>query len=195
MPNSTFHPVSLTYSGNASLEGRELSLSLSWVKNVPGGTNGTTADFNLPGGRQGADANYQLWRYQFAGMQQLPSDWMLRGSFQGQSTRYALISGEQFGVGGMDSVRGFNDRSVANDYGTRASIELHSPDLGNLLNKPDIRMRALVFYDTAYLQRNLALPSEVKSQQISSFGFGLRSIYSKSINLRLDFAVVDKGAG
>ena len=195
VPDTTVHPLSLTYSGNAQLNGQQISASLSLVRNIPGGNNGTTEDFNRPGGRQGATASYQLWRYQLSGTQLLPADWMLRGAVQGQSTRDALVSGEQFGAGGADSVRGFYERQVSNDYGHRAGLELYTPDLGTLLNTPDARARLVAFYDVARLHRNQALPGEVKTQQLSSYGVGVRAGYGKSVNLRLDFAVVDQGAG
>ena len=195
VPDMTVRPLSLTYSGNTNLEGRDLSLSLSLVRNIPGGANGTTRDFNRPGGRQGAVADYHLLRYQVNGTQMLPADWMLRAALQGQWTRDALISGEQFGVGGIYSVRGFHERSVSNDYGHRVGVELYTPDLGHWFKQSDFRLRLLTFYDAARLYRNHALPGEVKQQQIASFGIGARANYGRNFNLRLDFAVVDKGAG
>lgn len=195
VPDTTVHPLSLTYSGTAHLSGQDISLSLGVIQNIPGGANGTTEAFNRPGGRQGANASYQLWRYQLNGTQLLPADWMLRGTVQGQLTHDALVSGEQFGAGGVDSVRGFQERMVANDYGHRAGVELYAPDLGKLFNTSDLKARLLVFYDMARLHRNHALPGEVTAQQLSSHGVGLRAGYGKSLSLRLDFAVVDQGAG
>lgn len=195
VPDTTVHPASLTYSGNSRQEGQDLALTFGVHQNIAGGADGTTADFNRPGGRQGATANYTLWRYLLTGTQRLPADWMLRGALQGQLTRDALISGEQFGAGGVDSVRGFEERQVANDYGHRASVEVYTPDLGALANSADARTRLLVFYDAARLYRNLALPGETAAQSISSYGVGVRAGYGKNASLRLDFAVVDQGGG
>lgn len=195
VPNAAVHPFSLTYSGNARLAGEDYFGSLAYFHNIPGGKDGTTDDFTKPGGRQDATANYQLWRYNLSTTQLLPADWMLKANVQGQESRDALISGEQFGAGGMDSVRGFQERAVSNDNGHRASLEIHTPDLGALLNLADVRARALVFYDTARLYRNHVLPGEIKTQGISSFGVGLRMGYSKSLSFRLDLGVVDHGGG
>ncbi|TXI80637.1 MAG: ShlB/FhaC/HecB family hemolysin secretion/activation protein [Flavobacteriales bacterium] len=193
IPNAEVHPFSLTYSGNARLAGQEFWGSLAWVHNIPGGKDGTTDDFTKPGGRQAATASYQLWRYSFGMTQTLPADWQLKGAVQGQHTSNALISGEQFGAGGMDSVRGFNERAVSNDYGTRGALELYTPDLGALMNLSEVRARALLFYDAAWLRRNHALPGEIKSQNISSYGVGLRFGFAKNLSARLDFASVDHG--
>lgn len=195
VPDSTVHPLSLTYSGNLRLSGQELYFSLGVAQNIPGGSDGTTEAFNRPGGRQGADASYHLWRYQLNGTQLLPADWMLRGGVEGQYTRDALVSGEQFGAGGMNSVPGFYERQVANDYGHRFGVELYTPDLGNLFDTPDVRARLLVFYAAARLYRNQAQPGEVQRQQISSYGVGLRAGYTKRVSLRLDLGVVDQGGG
>lgn len=195
VPDSTVHPVSLTYAGNGSLGNRDVSMSLSLHRNVPGGNDGTTADFNRPGGRQGAEADYHLWRYHFNVLQPLPGEWALRGTLQGQETRYALVSGEQFGAGGVDSVRGFHERVLANDKGHRVSIELQTPELASKYDLKDIKLRALAFYDAARLKRNKALPGEDSTQAISSFGIGLRGSLNKSLSLRLDCGVVDQGGG
>lgn len=193
IPDAEVHPFSLTYSGNARFSGQEFWGSLSWVHNIPGGKNGHTEDFTKPGGRQEATASYQLWRYNLGMTQALPADWMIKASVQGQFTNNALISGEQFGAGGMDSVRGFNERAVSNDRGSRGSLELYTPDLAGLLNLSDLRARALVFYDAAWLRRNHSLPGEISSQRISSYGIGMRVGFAKSLSARLDFASVDHG--
>ena len=117
------------------------------------------------------------------------------GTLQGQETRYALISGEQFGAGGVDSVRGFHERVLSNDKGRRVSIELQTPELASKYDLKDIKLRALVFYDAARLKRNKALPGEDSTQAISSFGIGLRGSLKKSLALRLDCGVVNEGGG
>ena len=95
----------------------------------------------------------------------------------------------------MDSVPGFYERQVANDYGHRVGVDLYTPDLGNLFDTPEVRARLLVFYAAARLYRNHALPGEVQQQQISSYGVSLRAGYGKRVSLRLDLGVVDQGGG
>ena len=110
-------------------------------------------------------------------------------------TRDKLVSGEQFGVGGSDSVRGFLEREITNDYGYRGTGEIYSPDFGSSINwTTGIRARAVLFYDFALVQRNEPLAAEVHRQTISSWGFGIRISQGTNFSLRMDFGrVVDIG--
>lgn len=195
VPDSTVHPVSLAYAGNIRLEKSEWSGSITYAHNIPGGVNGKTEDFRLPGGRAEATAHYQLWRYNLSGSYALPADWLLRGAISGQFTRDALISGELFGVGGTDSVRGFYEREVSNDKGQRASVELHTPELAGLLGLKDVRLRALTFYDVGSVSRNKPLAGELLRESIASAGLGLRATIGKSLSLRIDWGVVTESGG
>jgi hemolysin activation/secretion protein len=56
-----------------------------------------------------------------------------RQPFTGQHTRQSLVTGEMFGIGGADSVRGFLEREHSNDKGHRGSLELYSPEIGPYL--------------------------------------------------------------
>lgn len=103
----------------------------------------------------------------------LPRDWQIRTAMNGQHTNDMLITGEQFGLGGMDSVRGFIEREIADDRGIRASVKTVLPDLGVGLDQ-GIRSRALVFFGPGYINRLRPLAAELRSETISSIGLGLR---------------------
>ena len=93
-----------------------------------------------------------------------------------------LISGEQFGVGGANSVRGYNERDVSDDKGLQATAEVYTPNFAKTLNiEGDIR--ALFFYDTGQVSRNLPQPGETTSSSISSFGVGIRLNYMNNLKL------------
>jgi hemolysin activation/secretion protein len=191
VPDTTVHPLSLTYSGTAMQEGRMFSGSITYAHNIPGGSDGTTEDFTRPGGRIDATANYQVWRYNFSVLQLLPKDWMIKAALNGQFTRDALVSGEQFGAGGADSVRGFYERELANDKGVRAGIELSTPELPTLFDSSSsIKSRLIAFYDAAQLKRNKPQPGEVTETFVSSYGLGLRGGYGKKFTYRLDWGVI-----
>ena len=190
VPDTTVHPISLSYTGNIRRDGGDFSSTLSYLHNIPGGADGTTEDFNRPGGRMGSTANYQVWRYNLSATQALFAGSFVKATFSGQYTRDALISGEQFGVGGLDSVRGFYERELSNDRGYRGGLELYSPELGSWSGQSDLRLRLLAFYEGAHLQRNKPLPGEQVNQNIASVGLGLRAGYGKYANFRLDWGVV-----
>lgn len=183
------HPISVTYSGQLQQEGRAVQAGVTYVHNLQGGPDGRTVDFTKPGGRAEATANYQIWRLNAVLNQSLPKDWVLKIAANGQYTRDALISGEQFGVGGQDSVRGFYERQFANDKGIRASAEIMTAEL---LTGSEFRLRLLTFYDYGALWRNRVQPGELRNLSVATVGLGLRGGYGKQFSYRFDWGrVVD----
>lgn len=189
IPDATVHPVSIGYSGQLAQERRTIAAAISYAHNIPGGPNGTTEAFTAPGGRVGATANYQLWRYSASLLQSLPGNFALNLAINGQYTADALISGEQFGVGGLDSVRGFYTRQLANDKGVRGSVEIWFPELFD----NGFRMRPQLFLDAATLGRNNPQPGELERISISSYGVGVRGGFGKQLSYRLDLGFVIGG--
>ena len=193
VPNLTVHPLSLSYSGNLRSPKRDLAGSITWSRNLPGGSNASTADFNQPGGRIGADAAFSTWKFAASITERLDNDWSVRAAMSGQYSADLLIAAEQFGVGGADSVRGFTEREVAADKGLRAGIELWGPDLGPRTGVTSLHLQPLLFYDSAWVRFNQA-PGSIESQTISSVGLGVRGSNEKSFSWRLDYALVLRGA-
>jgi len=109
-----------------------------------------------------------------------------------QQTRDLLVPGEQFGMGGSDSVRGYYERETASDIGRRFSLEGYGPDFGLRIGSP-WRARALVFYDAARGHDNI--PERAPENGLGSYGFGFRVNQGKSFAFRLDAARVTKDAG
>src|SRR5882762_6832407 len=128
VPDITVRPVSLTYSGRSSQVGRDLSFNLSYSRNIPGGSKGDQAAFDQPNLRDGASAKYSIWRAGAVVSQLLPLDFIMRAVANAQQTHDLLIPGEQFGMGGADSVRGYYERETASDVGRRFSLEGYGPD-------------------------------------------------------------------
>ncbi|HEX2540689.1 MAG TPA: ShlB/FhaC/HecB family hemolysin secretion/activation protein [Caldimonas sp.] len=188
----TVHPASLGYSGSWSGEPQQLEFSGTVVRNFPGGSKGTASDFAAA--RAGADSRYLLLRWSGSYTLALPAGWQLRLAGDGQFSRDALVSGEQFGIGGQDSVRGFLEREISDDRGSRFSAELHSPDFGARLG-PGVAAHALLFHDRGRVRRNLALPGETTKGSIASVGAGLRVSIPPHWQMRLDLAHVTRGFG
>ena len=93
--------------------------------------------------------------------------WSARGAFQFSGD--VLIAGEQFGIGGLSSVRGTDaDRPVTGDSGLSATAELFTPEL-----LPGLRL--LAFADAGYVRNHkpddLGNPA---SDHLASLGLGLR---------------------
>ena len=156
--------------------------------------------FNLRGGKGNDLASYQSedprvstanWRVLRGGANYFTSFrsgwlWSVRG--QAQFSSNALVSGEQFGLGGASSVRGTGERALSGDSGVFISTESTTFELAPGL-------RALGFVDVGWLRnRNSALnPNKPPKDQLTSIGLGVR--YSqKSFSVSVDWARVIKGS-
>src|SRR5437899_6045319 len=195
VPDITVHPPSLTYSGRASQVGRDLSFNISYSHNIPGGNKGDQAAFDEPGQRLSASAKYAMWRAGSTCSRLLPSDFIVRAVANAQQTHDLLIPGEQFGMGGADSVRGYYERETASDNGTRFSLEGYGPDFGTTIGSA-WKARALIFVDMARGRDNPpARDLNNATNGLGSAGIGLRANQGKSFAFRLDAARVTHDAG
>ncbi|MBC7602821.1 MAG: ShlB/FhaC/HecB family hemolysin secretion/activation protein [Ramlibacter sp.] len=96
--------------------------------------------------------------------------WAVRGQYQ--ISPDVLIAGEQFGLGGLGSVRGTDiDRPITADSGASGTFEITSPELSTGL-------RAIGFIDAGYLSNNKSngLPNKPSSDWLGSVGLGLRYV-------------------
>jgi len=206
----TVHPVSATYLGQMRWQSGESTFSVGVSRNIPGGNDATTTDFcgpltidgvtPVPAVRTGgsgkcAGAHYSVFRGALSHIQQFPGDWQGRLAMNGQLTSDMLAPGEQFGLGGADSVRGFLEREISNDKGYRGTVELYTPDFGGALGVAGVRMRGLFFTDWGGLRRNDPAPGEVRTQHIRSAGVGMRLWLGADTTLRMDLARVLEGDG
>ena len=197
VPDVTVHPLSLTYNASLRTVGQDLSFYLNVAQNVPGGNDGQDEDFKQQGARFGVgSASYRLYRGGFNYVRVVKNDWQLRANFNAQYTEDALVAPEQFGIGGADSVRGFNERYVANDKGYRSTVELYTPDVAKAVGFGEGRLRLLAFYDSGTLRRNYTQPNELEAASLDGGGIGLRLGYKSSLSARLDVAhVFHDGSG
>ena len=181
----TVHPLSVGYLGSWSMSNGDANFGVTLLHNLAGGSNGRQQDFAAA--RFNAETDYTALRFSASTTQTLPKNWLARVIVNGQYTRDALISGEQYGAGGASSVRGFQEREVSNDSGVTANFEIYSSPL---CHNTDWQCRALAFYDTAYLTRNHALPGEFRKVAISSIGVGMRLQLRNNVSLQLDYGHV-----
>ena len=187
----TVHPISLSYSGQLRLENSgQIGFFVGASKNISGGNDGDQAAFTRS--RAGAKASYTIYRFGANLSYPFENGWEVQALADGQYTPDALVSGEQFGLGGLNSVRGFREREISNDYGYRSTVELYTPSFAGALKLENSRLRALLFYDLGYVKRNFALPGEVDTG-IASIGAGLRYSWSKHFNARFDYAYILDG--
>lgn len=197
VPDVTTHPVSVQYAGQYRGQEHETGFTFGVAQNLQGGNDG--GGTNVCGSRinglgECANARFLIWRWSINHSQALGSDWQFRFAMNGQQTRDMLVPGEQFGIGGADSVRGFLEREISNDAGYRGTTELYGPDWGSKTGIDGARARGLVFFDWGGVKRNRPGIGEAHGQSISSYGFGIRFSRGSNFSLRADYATVqDKG--
>jgi len=186
----TIRPVSVVYL--AQWQGARWSYD--WTaglsRNLSGGT-----DLAVAAQRKGAENDYLIWRYGGNAYVTLPANWTAHIGLTGQETSDALPSGEQFGIGGATSVRGYEERALSNDSGTNINLEGYSPEWGSKLGMDGISLRGLVFYDWGHLSRNHVLPGEMSSEELAGAGVGLRFGLGKRAAVKLDVAEALRDGG
>lgn len=198
IPDVVVHPLSAIYSGIYRLQDSETGFSFGLTKNYAGLNDGLRPSFcesrNNGIGKCG-DAFYEIWRWSVNHNRALPGDWQARVAANGQQTRDMLVSGEQFGIGGMDSVRGFLEREITNDWGYRGTAEVYTPDFGGKTGIAGARVRALGFFDIGHVGRNQPAPSELHGTSIWSYGLGLRFSRGNNLAARVDLGIVGHPGG
>ncbi len=129
----TIHPASLTYAGNWTADKSHAGFYVTDLQNLPGNWGGKDGAADFESARTGAPRNYNIIRLGANLSYSLGGDWQARAAVNGQYTDDLLVASEQFGIGGANSVRGFEEREFADDRGYSGSIEIHTPDLCKLL--------------------------------------------------------------
>lgn len=187
-PDVNSFPFSIT--GQYIWQGKTdtVSSNISYVRNNPGGYLNNDYIYGIVW--PGASATYGLWRGNLNYMHRFKSGWIFNNRYDGQYTTQSLIPDEQFGLGGVRSVRGFEERELTGDKGFSASFELYTPPLGH-------GIRLLAFfdigqiwgYDYPFNGGELLGPAT-----ISSTGIGIRWTITRWLTLNADYAYVIRGA-
>ena len=168
------------------------TLTLTALGNLKlGGSNTSAADFDLQ--RPGAKQGYSSLRVASTAQYDL-ADWQLRARFSMQWTKQALVAGEQFGLGGAVSVRGYEERELVGDKGAAGTLELGSPELLTRTTGDQPSLRAFAFVDGGSVANNLgtSCAATVKTRcSLASAGVGL-SFERQRLQARLAAAVALK---
>ena len=152
------------------------------------GHGSTAANLALSGNFAGNDADFAKLAYSSHAQalfgkaaltasreQKLPAGCSLLVRASGQAASGALISNEQFALGGVNSVRGYYEGDQYGDCGWSGSLELRSPYLastgGGISGFVPAWLRASVFTDCG--QRILLEPTSGTDSSLLALGCGL----------------------
>ncbi len=157
----------------------------------PGDLTSDNNDTAFNGLRPNSKAKYVYGRLTAQRLTRLPVDfsWVLKGTVQVSDAR--LLPSEQLGVGGYNTVRGYEERLENGDDGWLISNELRTPafKLGSLVEtpmEPDY-LQGLVFFDYGSLHTVDRVATDPQDGALSSVGAGLRYTLSRYLNIRFDY--------
>lgn len=189
-------PISLTYAGTLSTLRTSFGYSATMVTNQAGGSNSSSDDYqNI---RDGADPDWTAVRYALNYDWRFVGKWMLRLRYLGQQAGEPLVPGEQFGLGGANSVRGYEERSVLGDNGWQFNTEIWAPAMLN------DSLYTLLFVDTGEAETEEFIdPTAIDTsdlntnttQEPSSVGIGVRWNWGETLAVKADFASVLETVG
>ena len=178
-------PLSLSadYSSSDRWGSQSASLSLG------GNFVGESADFAAAGYSTNAHATYGKATLAFSREQKLPGNASALLRATGQAATGALISNEQFSVGGLNSVRGYFEGDQFGDAGWFTSAELRTPywtsqvPFGAAAVPVWLRASIFIDYGERYL---LEAPAGVDDRlALWGAGFGVSANVNNRVDLRI----------
>ena len=154
-------PLTLAYQstwGNDS--GLALSSLVSISSNTSGGSFNDLRSYQLS--RIGAVDDWQKLDFGVT-IEYSKAKWLYRIASKLSLSDDRLITGEQFAVGGTNSVRGMEERELRGDEGYLINLQAWAPELSKGL-------RPIVFVDIGHIENNSPLRSELSSESVLSAG-------------------------
>ncbi len=167
----TYYPVSALYAANWTGTHSTTSASVSLEFGLPN-LGSTRATFDNKAYL--APPGFSILRASVEREQDLPHDIQLWGSLTGQLTNDPLVSSEQLGIGGADSVRGYLEAEALGDTGVYLQTELRSPSVAKYLGGPLKSWRFHVFADQGLVDLTTPLVGQRSSYGLGSAGVGSR---------------------
>lgn len=185
-----YMPFYVGWDGSLGDAGRETRLGISFNFHIRGlvGTDQQFEDKRFKG-----SSAYSYLKGNFSHKESWESGWaaQLRGSWQlaGQ----ALVSNEQFSIGGVDTVRGYYDSAASGETGAALTLETSTP---NLLSAPAANdppsyisdVRLLAFVDQGWVTVVDPLFANARFE-LASYGLGLRISGARGLSATLDWAI------
>ncbi|MCV2365150.1 hypothetical protein LNV23_17010 [Paucibacter sp. DJ1R-11] len=213
-----YAPMQVAYSGNWLQERAQTQFNASLVfalrpvlqRLVDGcqredGSIGLQDQFRCK--RKGADGGFAIWRAELRHSQALGRWWaehlgldQLSGRLSGQFASQQLSSGEQFSLGGAETVRGYHEGAASGDHGLLGSLELRSVNLAPRLQRAFksaalgelIELGLLAYIDVGSTFVIEPDAGQNLRQPLLGSGLGLRLSLRNGLSLSLDSARAHK---
>jgi hemolysin activation/secretion protein len=136
--------------------------------------------------RPGSQTKYFYGKSALGVIYRFPEKMQLGFLLRGQGSTEALLPSEQFGLGGYDTVRGYEERAFNADNAVCFNGEFRTPPISFMDNRKDV-FYFLGFVDAAY-GRNYHSEAGVPAQQwLLGVGPGVRYDIATNLTTRLDY--------
>lgn len=143
--------------------------------------------------RPKAKSNYIYWTYSFIPIIELPNKWTFAFTQRAQLANRNLLGPEQFGIGGYNTVRGYDMRDVNSDNALTASGELRTPPMRivSAMKNIDIdeELRLIWFLDYGIGWNHQRINGEKASIYLLGIGPGLRYHIGTNLTAYLDWGI------
>jgi hemolysin activation/secretion protein len=169
-PSDPHHSSAAT---TAARSNTTLDFGVNFVVRALGGTDADQFDHK----RYGASPSFFIFHPDLQRQQILPWNWSLVAKVDGQLASGPLISNEQYGAGGLDSVRGYTEAERLGDEGGRGSLELRTPQLLSGYSH-FTQSYWYLFTDGARVRILDPLPAQRTGYDLASYGIGFRFKYA-----------------
>ena len=157
----------------------------------PGGMSGNNNNASFQNIDGGADAQYIYGKFSLNRVFRLPGDACLMLSGQIQQADSNLMPSESFGIGGYDTVRGYDQRSSNGDNAYLGNIEIRTPPISIWqLAGAGVALDQLVFLGFLDYGQVLQYSSDTitsVNSHLLSLGTGLRYNIGPYFNVRFDW--------
>jgi len=134
--------------------------------------------------RPGSKPEYAYGRVRLSHMHDLPLGFSVKGVAAGQITSWNLLPSEQFGLGGYDTVRGYEERGFNADQGVMASVEVLSPKIR--FTKKHDALEFLGFIDYGWGRLHKAFFGQKRTDWLLGVGPGMRYRFKTNVVIRCD---------
>ncbi|MEM6998223.1 MAG: ShlB/FhaC/HecB family hemolysin secretion/activation protein [Pseudomonadota bacterium] len=189
---STFTNISqfsFAYNGNVKDKYGATSFG-STVYISPGDMMGDNRDIEFAASRALASADYIYSRFNINRITRLPKDFSWVAELQFQVSTNNLLGSEQFGIGGFQTVRGYDAYQAVGDEGILIRNEIRSPAFSFLkhlkIDVPKEDLQFLWFLDYGSV-KNVDLLAGEGGTDLMSTGVGLRYSIAPYLTLRADY--------
>ncbi|NDE85435.1 MAG: ShlB/FhaC/HecB family hemolysin secretion/activation protein, partial [Verrucomicrobia bacterium] len=181
-------------------------LTAGYSGNIPdpiGSTSFEVAGFYSPGGLgtlndsdtynqivPNADPDYGYGKLNLKRGFVLPMNFSLTGAFNGQITTSNLMPTEQYGLGGYNTVRGYDERVANGDNAWVVNVEFRTPpgSIAKIFGNQEIddRLQFLAFWDYGFVGFSNPSPGQT-STYLMGIGPGLRYSIDRYVSVQFDW--------